>query len=121
MAKIFLSYRFTVENPAELEGILSNIKGSLKYAGHDVFCSFEQNQEYCLDRIESCQIFMPFIKSNEKNKGMKMESNKAMDYGKKYVLLIKEGLDHYEFRNLADRVLEYKHLQELYASLKKFK
>ena len=40
MSKIFLSYRFTGEDPNQLNEILRNINSKLTSKGYDVFCSF---------------------------------------------------------------------------------
>jgi hypothetical protein len=131
MSKIFISYRFTGENIILLEDVLSNIKASLEDTGNSVFCSyflenFFQNKhfstrkiyEYCEDELKKSEFFFAFIKSKEQSKGMFNESNLAHKLGKKYVLAIPPNLDFDDFREKADKIIEYDSYNELYFSLR---
>lgn len=132
MQKIMLSYRFTGENPKHLENILGNIEYQLRNAGYDVFCSFfledffrkeamnsDEIYAYCLKEQESCDGFMALIKSEHKSTGMKMELEKAIELGQKKFLLIRNNLNFSEFRSMADYLIEYETLPQLYKKLEK--
>lgn len=134
MSKIFLAYRFTGENPLELEKVLSEIKNNLECAGHEVVCTFwssdffkangfttGQIYEYGLQKIEECDTFLAFVKSADASKGMQMESQRAVERNKPYILAIKNGLAFPEFRSAARNIIEYSQLPELYAMLKELK
>lgn len=134
MDKIFLSYRFTGENPVELEEILTNIQRSLQFAGHAVFCTFwlgeffkakrfttEQIYKYGLQKVDECDLFFAFVKSADASKGMQMESQRAVERNKQYVLAIKKDLQFHEFRSAAHKIIEYLQLTDLYAALRELK
>ncbi|MBU0898322.1 MAG: toll/interleukin-1 receptor domain-containing protein [Nanoarchaeota archaeon] len=131
MSNIFLSYRFTGEDSKELEEILTNIRDSLQSAGHSVFCSFwldnifrgknfttEQIYEYGLQKVDESEVFLAFVKSAYPSKGMNIESERAIEKNKRYILVIKEGLEFPEFRYAAHQVIEYEQLDNLYSKLK---
>ena len=120
MSKIFLSYRFTGEDPNQLNEILRNINSKLTSKGYDVFCSFllenyfreremsiEQIYNYCLREQESCDIFMPLINSNHRSSGMELELEKAKELRQRQILLIRKGLEFTQFRNSSYKVIEY--------------
>ena len=134
MSKIFLAYRFTGEDPKELEIVLGNIRNSLHVAGQEVVCTFwlsdffkrnnfsiDQKYEYGLQKVDECDIFLAFVKSADASKGMQMESQRAVERNKQYVLAIKEGLKFPEFRSAAHKIIEYSQLTDLYAMLKELK
>lgn len=131
MKNIFLSFRFTGEDPNEVEHTMGTLKSIIEENGHTVFCSFfqkevfEQNEmaisdiyEYCLQKQEESNIVIAFIKSSEPSYGINIELQKAMDLNQKFILLIKEGLAFSDFRSAADQIIEYKVLPELYKRLK---
>ena len=130
MAKIFIAYRFTGEDPKELGSFLGYICDSLKSRGHDVFCSFwlkdffrercyttEQIYEYCLNEMDSRDTFLAVVKSEHKSDGMRRELEKAKSAGKRYILAIKEGLDFQNFRETAHKIIEYTDIHHLAGQL----
>lgn len=134
MSKIFLAYRFTGEDPKELETVLGNIRNSLHAAGHEVVCTFwlsdffkrnnfsrDQIYGYALKLIDNCEMYLAFVKSADASKGMQMESQRAVEKNKPYTLAIKSGLAFPEFRSSAHKIIEYSQLPELYAMLKELK
>lgn len=134
MAEIFLSYRFTGENPKTLEFLLGNIKKSLEQANHSVSCSFHweqffrdegmSNEEiyaYCLEKQKQAEIFMPFLKSNDESYGMKIESDKAIELNQRYVTLNKIDLDLPQFYKPSNQIITYDSYPELFEKLKTFK
>jgi hypothetical protein len=134
MSEIFLSYRFTGEKPETLEYLLGNIKSSLETANHTVSCSFHWEQffrdegmtndeiyAYCLEKQKGADIFMPFLKSNDESYGMKIESDKAIELGQKYVTLNKLGVIQKQFYKPANQIIVYSSFQGLFEMLKTFK
>jgi len=132
--RIFLSYRFTGEDLKELAVILENIVSSLKKAGHEVFCSFwkgkffdknkftaRQILEYALGELENCDAILAFVKSKKKSEGMLLEIGYALARKKLFILAIKEGINTTFLKQLADQIIEFKTLEELYKKLKKFR
>jgi hypothetical protein len=134
MAEIFLSYRFTGEKPKTLKYLLGNIKTSLEKAKHTVSCSFHWEQffrdkdmsdaeiyAYCLERQEQSEIFMPFLKSNNESYGMKIESDKAIELGQRYVTLNKVGVHQPQFYKPDNKIITYQTYPELFETLKTFR
>ena len=133
MHNIFISYRFTGEYPSELDFILGNMKSSLESAGHAVVCSFyledffkqnrfdtDQIYTYMLKKQQECSVFMAFIKSETKSKGMVLESNRAVELKQRYVLVYKNGLYLPEFHERAQEKIEFSDYEKLFSSLKRF-
>ena len=79
--------------------------------------SIEQIYNYCLREQESCDIFMPLIKSNHRSSGMELELEKAKELRQRQILLIRKGLEFTQFRNSSDKVIEYKTFSQLYKIL----
>jgi len=126
----FLSYRFTGEDPVELDSILWKIRKSLSNIWLETFCSlwledfFRQNKMtadqiycYCNNRLSESDIFLAFIKSEEESKWMKMELEEALRLNKKIVLAIKEWLNHDNFRTNASKIIEFRTYDEIYEIL----
>ncbi len=134
MSKIFLSYRFTGENPKHLDYILNNIKSSLEQNGHKISCSFHWEQffrdkgmtndeiyAYCLEKQLESDIFMPVITSNNKSYGMKIESDKAIELGQRYVTLHKAGTYQPEILAPSHQIITYQKIPEIFKKMKTFK
>lgn len=132
MREIFLSYRFTGENPNDLEKILGNIQSKLQNSGHKVFCSYfleeyfkEQRMtskdiySYCLERQADCNTFIALVKSKDISNGMELESTRAIELKQNYILLIKPDLAFPHFRSAANQILEYNSFFQLYQRLEK--
>jgi hypothetical protein len=123
---IFLSYRFTGEDPKELDVVLGKIVDKLKSLGHGVFCSFfledffkERNMsaddiyEYCLKEQEKCDTFLAFIKTSDESTGMEKELQKAQALEQKCVLAILEDLKFPHFREQSDITFNFRTLDGL--------
>ena len=132
MREIFLSYRFTGEDPKDLEKVLGTIKCKLLNSGHKVFCSYfleeyfkEQGMtskdiySYCLERQADCNTFIALVKSEHKSNGMELESARAIELNQNYILLIKPELVFPHFRSAAHQTIEYNSFFQLYQRLEK--
>lgn len=77
--KIFVSYKFTGEDPNELAETIGQIVDRLRSVGHDVYCSLEDeawfrqkkrtNQEimeHALAQLDTCDLLLAFVRSSEK-------------------------------------------------------
>lgn len=132
--KVFLSYRFTGENPEVLKETIHNICASLEKVGYNHFCSFwkgdffnenkfthKQILDYALNELEKSDIYLAFIKSKDKSEGMLIEAGYALAKKKKIYLAIKKGIRTAFMREIADKIIEFGTLEELYKKLKKLK
>jgi len=126
MVNIFLSYKFTGEDPKELKKVLGKLKVCFEAKSHTLFCSFlfeqffrdkgytvDEIYDHCLKQLASCDVFIAFVKSKEPSKGMKMESEKAVVLKKPYILAIKKDLEFSEFRKAADTIIEFDTIDDL--------
>jgi len=117
---IFISFKFTGEDFDNLKMFLKKVCYILNKNGNNVFCSFfleedfqkndwsqESIYEYCVNRIAENDIFLAIIRGEHESKGMLLELEEAVRQNKKIILFIKQGLDHYEFRDKSDEVYEY--------------
>lgn len=132
--KIFLSYRFTGENPKILKKTIRNIGDSLEKAGHNCFCSFWQGSffkennfthkqilEHALNELEKSDVYLAFIKSEDGSEGMLIEAGYAVALKKKFYLAIKRGVKTVFLREIANKVIEFGQLDELYKKLGQLK
>jgi len=132
--RIFLSYRFTGEDPNELKTTIQNICLSLEKAGHSHFCSFwkgdffnehkfthRQILEYALKELDDSDCILAFVKSEEKSEGMLIEIGYALAKRKKFILAIKKDIETTFIKEMADQIIEFEGLNELYNKLSKLK
>ena len=132
--KIFLSYRFTGEDPEVLRETIQNICNSLEKAGHSYYCSFwkgdffnenrfthKQILEHALEELQKSDVYLAFIKSEDKSEGMLIEAGYALAKKKKFYLAIKKGVHTVFLKEIADKVIEFESLNELYEKLGKLK
>ncbi len=130
--KIFLSYRFTGEDPIILEQTLSQIKNALEHVGHQVFCSFWEEQrfrdgnfsnkqilEYALKELDSSDVYFAFVKSAEKSEGMLLEAGYALANKKPMWVAVKKGVKTTFLTELADKRIEFETLDDLSQKLSK--
>jgi nucleoside 2-deoxyribosyltransferase len=132
--RIFVSYRFTGEDPDQLRTVIHEICSSLENAGHQTFCSFwkgdfykenkfthKQILNYALDELERSDMYLAFVKSEDKSEGMLIEAGYAIAKNKKVYLAIKKGIRTTFIREMADKIIEFETLDELYQALNKLK
>lgn len=132
--KVFLSYKFTGEDPAVLKETITKICDSLEKAGHTHFCSFwkgdffnennfthKQILEYALKELDDSDIYLAFIKSAEKSEGLLMEAGYAIAKKKKFYLAIKKGVTSAFMTAMADKIIQFDGLDELCEELSALK
>ena len=130
--RIFISYRFTGENPEELNETMKNICDILERKGHKTSCSlwkgdfFKKNNftnkkilEYALKELDDSDIYLAFIKSKDKSEGMLIEAGYALAKGKKFVLVIKKDIKTTFMHELANKIIKFKDLKDFYEKLDK--
>jgi nucleoside 2-deoxyribosyltransferase len=132
--KVFLSYRFTGEDPKVLKETIQRICNSLEKAGHSHFCSlwkgdfFNENKytnkqilHHALKELDNSDIYLAFIKSGDKSEGMLIEAGYALAKGKKFYLAIRKGVYTTFMREIADKIIEFEDLEGLCCELNKLK
>lgn len=124
--KIFLSYRFTGENPQILKETLSQIVTALNASGHQVWNSLDSQDRYIKDKfdnhgimqdalknLDQADALLAFINSSEKSEGMLLEIGYALAKKKKFLLAIRKDIKTTSLRQLADTVIEFSDLEDL--------
>ncbi len=121
--RYYVAYRFTGEDPKELERTMSHICNLLKEKGHDNYCSFFDPSmvnignknviKKAFDEIDKSDALFVFIKSQEKSEGMLMEIGYALSKKKKIILIIKRGVKTTFVEEIADKIFEFDNLEEL--------
>ncbi|MDD5750587.1 MAG: nucleoside 2-deoxyribosyltransferase [Candidatus Pacebacteria bacterium] len=132
-SKILLSFRYTGENIEEVKETMQKIGQSLAKAGFENFCSFEREEffkennftkrqilEYTLKELDACDYILAFIRSEEKSEGMLLEIGFGLAKNKKLILAIKKGAKTVFLHDLAEQVIEFETLDDLYARLEKY-
>jgi len=129
--KVFISYRFTGEVVTELQNMLSEITKSLEIATHESWHSMldetsfrqknftnKQIMDHSLTRLNDADVFLAVVKSDEKSEGMLVEIGYAIAKGKPFILAVKEGVKTTSIAQMANQVIVFKDLDELYEKLK---
>src|SRR5437016_3060861 len=97
--KIFLSFRFTGEDPLKLAETNKKIVGALAKSGHTIWHSLDaqahfvehqfsskQILEHSLRELDSSDALLAYINSEERSEGMLIEIGYAMAKGKKIII-----------------------------------
>ncbi len=126
MSKIFIAYQFRGENEEKVEKWLKIVRDEIIRRKYEYFCSFwtendfkrneltiKQIYDYCLKKLENCEIALFLIRSKKDSEGMKIELEYALNNAKKIIVIIKEELEFEEYRKKADYLLEIKDISEL--------
>jgi nucleoside 2-deoxyribosyltransferase len=132
--KIFLSYRFTGEKIEELKEVIGKICSGIGQSGHNHYCSFnsedfyksnkftnKQILEHALNELEVSDCILAFVKSEEKAEGMLLEIGYAKAKNKKFILAIKKGIKTTFLREIAEKIIEFKDIDDLTKQLEKLK
>jgi len=123
---VFISYKFTGEDPAVLERILAPVAHALIDAGSNFFCSYfmedefrkkglgkQQILEYCLKEQENYGTVLSLLWSDGLSEGMVAERLKARELRQAYILALDKQLDVENYVRKADVVLLYRTASEL--------
>ncbi len=123
---IFISYKFTGEDPKELEQTFGIMCAELRKHGSTVYCSIEDEAWYqeqkrtnkeimdrAFERIDTCDLFLAVVRSDEKSEGMLVEIGYAIAKKKKFLLALKNGVQTTSIHQMADGVIEYEMLDDL--------
>jgi nucleoside 2-deoxyribosyltransferase len=131
--KIFISYKFADEDQNKLEEFMKNIKASLQKSNHEMLTTFfykEESQknnasvrqimDKALDYIDSSDIILCIVKSQEKSEGQIFEIGYSIAKKKKLILAIQKGLKTRWIEHYANKIIEFEDLNDLYKKLEKF-
>jgi len=119
---IQFAYRFTGADERALIARLRAIQSTLEEIGHNVYIPLlnpdrpKNKRTLFLDtlrRIESADVLVALVTSEEKSEGMLMEIGHALGLGKKVVVVIKESVRKTHLRELAHDVIRYSSDEEI--------
>ena len=129
--KIFISYRFSGEDPSFLKTTIPKLHEALSESGHDYYSTFFDIEEFERDNwsgreimgkafkeIDSSDIILFFVQSPAVSQGMLMELGYSMAKNKKCVLIVRKHINSIFKRHLDD-VIEYETIDELKEKIKK--
>jgi nucleoside 2-deoxyribosyltransferase len=77
--------------------------------------------EYALKELNNSDCLLAFVKSKKKSEGMLLEIGYALAKRKKFILAIKKDIKTTFIREIADQVIEFRTLEELYRKLQNLK
>ena len=132
--KIYIAYRFTGEDYKTLQNTLAGISDALTKAGHEVYCSindddfFHQNNysiRQILDHefVELSKVDQVFalIDSDNRSEGLLIELGYALAKGKPIILAVRKGVNIHSSKAIANQIIEfenYEHLHQIISTLK---
>src|SRR3989344_7019306 len=103
--KVFISYRFTGEDPSKLKELIEKIDSTLKEHQHKPLTTFWDKERFerdnssmkeimqtALEYIDKSDTYLAIVKSPEKSEGMLIEYGYAVSKRKKIILAIKRNI-----------------------------
>lgn len=118
--KLYLAYRFTWEVYEELVSTMTRVVAICQSLGIETFCSvllehewrekgmsYDEILEICCKEIDHCDAMLALIWSDQESNGMRVELERLQALEKPLFLVIREGLDFWNFRSYASGVVEY--------------
>ncbi len=132
--KIFVSYKFTGEDPVALKQVLGDICKALTTAGYESSCSIGQEDfflankytnkqimEHALKDLNQCDVLLAFINANEKSEGMLIEVGYALAKGIPIILAKRKSVFTNSLSGISDRIIEFADLPDLNQQLSQLK
>ncbi len=129
--KLFISFRFTGEEPKALRAAIAGAEEALRAAGHETVCSVWEEEKFAEERFTPKQIlewalrelddadaYFAFVRSPERSEGMLMEAGYALAKGKRFVVAVRRDIKTTFLRHLADILIEYDTDEELHRKLR---
>ena len=74
-----------------------------------------------MKELDDSDCILAFVKSEEKSEGMLIEIGYALAKRKKFILAIKKDIETTFIKEMADQIIEFEGLNELYNKLSKLK
>ena len=129
--RLFLAQRITGENINKLREESTRIIDILKEKGHGCYCtllegeSFEKKSKkdimnHAFKEIDNSDALLVILRSNDKSEGLLMEIGYSLNK-KKIILAINQNVKETYLKDIADSVIEFEDIEELYTKLKELK
>lgn len=123
--KIFIGQAVTGEDINKLREESKKIIKILEEAGNDCYCTILEGDEWeknllpgdklkhAFKIIDKHDIFLAIVRSEKRSEGMLMEIGYAISRNKKLILAINENVQNTYLREMANKIIEFKTLDEL--------
>jgi len=130
--KVFISYRFTGEDPEKLKKLIPQIHEAIEEAGHDHYSTIFDSEQFANEKwsgkqimekafkeIDKSDLILFFVNSPEVSQGMLIELGYSLGKKKRIILAIQKEIRDIIFRRQIDEVIEFDYLEDLKKKLKK--
>ena len=124
--KSFIAYRFTGEDPEQLEPVLTSITKSLSSKGVDAYCTFFNQDEFssadisardimqhAFEVINGIDFLFVLITSEAKSEGMIMEVGYCLAKDIPIVVAVKDGVSKTYIPEMALKTITWSNIQDL--------
>ena len=124
--RIYLSYKYSGEDPSGLKTILEEIDSEIKAKGHKTFIFFRDSQAWGKKKVELSEVmsiafseikksdmFILYWASSDKSEGMLLEAGYAKAVGKKIILFLKKDARAIFTKTIADKIIEFDDIIDL--------
>lgn len=131
MKKIFVSFKFTGEEPVELMKNMSAVIGALREKGYKVYCNIESEERYQKEKLTAKQIFedtLPNLDSSDavfvfnnsdlRSEGMLIEIGYALAMKKPIIMAAKKGITANSSKAVSTSVIEFESVDDLVQQIK---
>ncbi len=131
--KFFIAQKVTGENKDELIGECNKIISLLKEKGHEAYCTmiedrneFEKKSKkemikHAFNEIDDSNAMLVIVRGEGKSEGMLMEIGYILGEKKKIILLINKNVNNTYIREVADKIIEFEDIEDLYNKLNELK
>ena len=129
--KIYLAYKLSERDPAEVRAKLEEIDAVVKNLGHETFIFMRDIQDWnpgnmdpkeimntAMKEMKKCDVILSIIEVKEKGEGMLLESGFMKALGKKLIVASTPEGRGILLKGMADEVFEFKDLGEFEERLK---
>jgi nucleoside 2-deoxyribosyltransferase len=130
--KIYLAYKLSERDPAEVKLKLQEMDSIIKKLGHKTFIFMRDVQDWnpggmepkeimkrAMKEMKKCDIILSIIEVQEKGEGMLLESGFMKALGKKLIVASSPEGRGILLKGMADEVFEFKDMKEFEGKLKR--
>ena len=124
--KVFISYRFTGEDPEELKRTISQIHDAIGEAGHKHYSTIFDSKQFASEKwsgkqimgkafkeIDKSDLILFFVNSPQVSPGMLVELGYSLAKKKRILLAIQKEIKDIIFRRQINEIIEFDDLADL--------
>jgi len=127
--EIFIAQRVSGEDMNKLKEESNKIIEILKQKGHDCYCTLNEDDSFqeitkkemmahAFEKINNSDALLVIMRNENKSEGMLMEVGYVLAKKKNIILLIKSDVKNTYLRDIADKIIEFEDVGDLYDKLK---